>query len=269
MDGNYDVIILFGQSNAEGNGHGEVENPYQPDERVYIMRDKHQITFKKNADGNDYLDVKLPTTFYTEVMKERVSGQGKIGNFVCEFARRYVETMLEQGRKVLVVYAAVGGTGFARKQWGVGNPLTLRLHAMLDEVLTVKSNRVVAMLWHQGEHDAFESADFNYRERYKFYYDNFSAFISELEDKYGLKNVPLITGGFVNEWASTCLEQCAAVNDATKAFCESRPHSGYIETADLKSNNQDTKNGDNIHFCRSALYILGKRYFDKFAEVSE
>lgn len=270
MEGNYDVIVLFGQSNAEGNGHGETDKPYEKDERVMIMRDSRPMSTYIGPTGECLLKEIVSPEFYTEVLEERTwADGGKVGNLVFEFARRYVKNDLKEGRKLLVVYAPVGGTGFAFKQWGVGNLLTLRLHAMLDEALKDKSNRVVAMLWHQGEHDAFENANFTSDERYKFYYDNFSAFIGELENKYGLKDVPLVTGGFVNEWAKTFKEQCAAVNNATKDFCASRPRSGYVETSDLKSNNEDTHNGDNIHFCRSALYELGARYYDKFKKISK
>ena len=36
----------------------------------------------------------------------------------------------------------------------------------------------------------------------------------------------------------------------------------YIETSDLRSNNQKNGDGDEIHFCREDLQELGRRYFD-------
>lgn len=36
---------------------------------------------------------------------------------------------------------------------------------------------------------------------------------------------------------------------------------------DLLSNNQKTGNGDDIHFCREALYVLGRRYFSAYKDV--
>ena len=43
--------------------------------------------------------------------------------------------------------------------------------------------------------------------------------------------------------------------------------SAFVQTSDLLSNNQKIQNGDDIHFCREALYILGQRYFEAFKEI--
>ena len=42
----------------------------------------------------------------------------------------------------------------------------------------------------------------------------------------------------------------------------------FVETADLPSNNQKTGNGDDIHFCRESLHVLGQRYFEKFLALT-
>ena len=41
----------------------------------------------------------------------------------------------------------------------------------------------------------------------------------------------------------------------------------YIETADLRSNNQKTGDGDEIHFCREDLQELGRRYFAAYTQL--
>ena len=38
----------------------------------------------------------------------------------------------------------------------------------------------------------------------------------------------------------------------------------YIETGDLRSNDQKTGDGDTIHFCREDLQELGRRYFASY-----
>ncbi len=43
---------------------------------------------------------------------------------------------------------------------------------------------------------------------------------------------------------------------------------GGVETAGLLSNKQKVGNGDNIHFCREALRILGERYFAQYAMLT-
>ena len=41
----------------------------------------------------------------------------------------------------------------------------------------------------------------------------------------------------------------------------------YVETADLRSNDQKTGDGDEIHFCREDLQELGRRYFEAFTRL--
>ena len=44
------------------------------------------------------------------------------------------------------------------------------------------------------------------------------------------------------------------------------PGGSYVETADLRSNNQKTGDGDTIHFCREDLQELGRRYFEAYRQ---
>ena len=43
MNNCYDVIIQAGQSNAEGWGVGDVQNPYLPNENINYLYDKRNI----------------------------------------------------------------------------------------------------------------------------------------------------------------------------------------------------------------------------------
>ena len=43
----------------------------------------------------------------------------------------------------------------------------------------------------------------------------------------------------------------------------------YVETADLRSNDQKVGDGDTIHFCREDLQELGRRYYAAFAELTK
>ena len=47
----YDVIVLAGQSNAEGYGVGEVSEEYVPSDSVLMIGDKASPRFEKAADG--------------------------------------------------------------------------------------------------------------------------------------------------------------------------------------------------------------------------
>ena len=147
-----DIIILAGQSNAAGTGTGEVTQPYRADERILMMTDDSNPRFETEGDFV-CLKMDLPATNQIAIAEEPAD---KYSNFSLSFAAKYAQAYLEADRKILIVNAAVNGTGFARPEWGIANVLHHRLIAMVEEALSYNpENRVVAFLWHQGEHDAF------------------------------------------------------------------------------------------------------------------
>lgn len=259
----FDVILLAGQSNAEGSGVGEVESEYQEDERILMMMDTYPVGNKPDKEGNIYLDAKLPTEYRIEIAREEVNAKkAKIGNFALQFAENYVRNCLKINRKVLIIKAAVGGTGFCKKQWTVDGILYKRAVDMMDKALRLnKGNKLVAVLWHQGECDAFEgNTPDNYRKQ-------LTSMIENLRSRYG--NMPFIAGDFANEWKSKNIETCEPIIDTIQKVLQNCGNAGFVETSDLLSNNQKTGNGDDIHFCRESLYELGKRYFNEFNKLYE
>ena len=264
----YDIIILAGQSNAEGQGVGEVTQEYIPDERVHIMKDDAGFKFGK-VDGVTTLIGKWPAVNTITVAEERThSTKGKVGCFGLWFAKHYADTYLEEGRKVLIVNANFGGTGFARPEWGVGNILHTRMLSMTRAALAENpdDNRIVAFLWHQGEHDSFENADWDPEKRYRVHKENVRATFADFYDQFGDNTIPVVAAGFSNEYYLTNVEACDAV---LKAIREDVAEIGgsFIETDDLQSNNQRIGNGDPYHFCRESLHILGSRYFDEYRKL--
>ena len=55
----FDIILLAGQSNADGSGIGEDEFEFVQDDDVMIMRGDFEASVKKSEYGNEYLDLKL------------------------------------------------------------------------------------------------------------------------------------------------------------------------------------------------------------------
>ena len=84
--------------------------------------------------------------------------------------------------------------------------------------------------------------------------------------RYG--EIPIIAGDFVNEWKSKNLELCNPIVAKIKETIAELGNGGFVETADLPSNNQKTGNGDNIHFCRESLHVLGRRYFSAWKQLT-
>ena len=230
------------------------------------------IHFEKNEQGEDYLF--LPEECQKSIRVAQESGEfdkpdgQRVGNLSLVFAKKYLNNgLLDDGRKLLIIHSAVGGTGFAKKQWGIGNVLYERLIDMTKTALELNvENRIVAILWHQGEHDAFENADMKFEDRSDFYSSSISAMFKDYFERFSLKNIPIIAGGFCDEWYLKNKEACDAVIDGTKRFLKT-VDGGFVESAGLLSNNQKIHNYDDIHFCRESLYILGEKYYTEFEAI--
>lgn len=187
----YDVIVQGGQSNAEGCGKGPVTETFTPSASIFYLN----VTKKVEIVG-DNMSIKYPNEpLRIEPAKEREENGALIGDFSLTFAEEYENAgLLQEGRKLLIVRAAIGGTGFQKKQWGVESPLYRKMLEMTDYALSLNTeNRIVAFLWHQGEHDAFGK---NTPDRYK---TQLGEQLRDFRSRYGA-DIPFITGEFVHDW---------------------------------------------------------------------
>ena len=201
-----------------------------------------------------------------------MSEQNQSANIALSFAKEYIkEGRLQAGRKLLIVRAAVGGTGFFKHEWSEDGILFRRMRDMVEKALSMhQENRVVALCWHQGESDAFERPDMeNATERRNAYEAYFEKFILETRKICNNDTLPVMTGGFTQEWSKHFKPQCEAVIAATVAVCKRLGHARFHATEGLLSNNEKTSNGDDIHFCRESLHILGERYYQSFVSILE
>ncbi|MGN1051942.1 MAG: sialate O-acetylesterase, partial [Candidatus Scatosoma sp.] len=258
--------------------------------RICWLNDDSAPHFEKATGGageKEVLRLTLPAEMCVSVAEEPVGEAGKTGKLALWFAKKYVaDGRLKEGRKALIVNAAVGGTGFCRKEWGVGNVLYNRLTEMTDYALSLPcgdaqeqgENAIAAFLWHQGECDSFENADLPAETKYETHKANLEAMFGDFALRFadriaGNKKLPIIAGGFCDEWYLKNKRQCDAVLRAIKEVCRA-PRDGnfagaFVPTDGLLSNNQKTGNGDEIHFCRESLHILGERYYRAFAALKQ
>ena len=242
----FDVLIQAGQSNSEGYGFGNVCEPYEPNDRVWYF----------NSDG----------TF--QVAQEKAEKNAIQSNFALSFARKYIEEgMLEEGRKLLIIRAAVGGTGFSDNRWKSTDDLYLCMMDMIKTVLALNpENRLKALLWHQGETDVLNQVNF------EFYHKHITSLVNSVRTEFSVPTLPFIAGDFVQLWKSKREEQCAPVIDALKAVCGNK-YGAFVETNGLDSNFEDGYphprgwSNDDIHFCRRAVYSLGERYFIAYKSI--
>ena len=237
----FDIIIQAGQSNADGTGFGNTDEPYVPDGRVWYMN------------GDDTISLAV----------EKVNGNGIQSNFSLPFAREYIRAgRLAEGRSLLILRTSIGGTGFLDNRWKLTDDLYLHMMEMIRTALALNpENRLVALIWHQGETDAI------YHATYDQHYNHLSTLLESVRNTFDVPALPFIAGDFVQQWIEANSEICAPVLKAIRAVCRDHAVCGFVETDGLKSNDQEFGGGDNIHFSRRSLYALGVRYFEEFVRI--
>jgi len=265
-DYKFDIIIVAGQSNAEGNGQGFAEEAVKNLDDCYMLYDKNPAYTSP--------DIPLPNlvmTQPTETVFDQFSEFN--GELTSSFIKEYIKNgYLKENRKILVIKTSLGGTGFFKKQWGTGCPLNDRFFRMVNEGLNAnKENKIVALLWHQGEHDAYESqvVKYDYERIANEYYNNLKTLFTLIKDTYKEFDFPFICGTFCKDWATRegYLESEQAVVDATNKVLKEMNLPLAVDASDLHSNDQDIKSGDTIHFSRNAIHKLGLRYFDVYQSI--
>lgn len=283
----YDIIILAGQSNAAGVGLGPFTDPFSlPDINNRIFQigrfGDHNVKIIPADDILESWDKKLPTV-----------------TFATSFARRYAATSLAPQRKVLIVPVAKGGS--VSYQWDDKVDSSLRVPGMpgfddstvlLEDLLqrtqiamqAPGTNRVVALLWHQGESDVAclaknawcNSATPN-AEAYK---TRMQYVFTKIRKQFPASKIPVLVGGLVPSWKgfvtekSSWLEkwkannQKAQIEDALKSVSSWLGTSAFVSSDKLLSNDDVLKNQDTIHFCAQSSIELGARYFEAYRKLS-
>lgn len=237
----FDVLIQGGQSNAEGYGYGPVKEPFVPNEKIWYYDQEHFI---------------MPAL-------ELVCGNDIRGDFSLSFATEYIKAgLLSEGRKLLIIRAAVGGTGFCDNRWGLSDDLFTNMMRMIKTALALNAqNRLCAFLWHQGETDAVGMTPSEIHKQ------NLYKLVSAVRETYDCQNLPFIAGDFVHQWMNWVFHSTTPVTDAIREVCHTVGYAGFVETDGLLSNNQQIGIDDPIHFSREALYELGIRYFKAYEAI--
>ena len=266
----FDIIVLAGQSNAEGYSVSLDKEPIVISD-AYEIIDKNKFGMKLKEDGSyGGLDFVYPVETIIRELQERRSNDGTFcSDLSLSFVEQYKKSRFySPDRKILVIKTGYGGSGFAFDQQGVGNPLYKRTLDMINVGLSLnKNNRIVAFLWHQGEHDAFENAWFSYDERYEYYYSNLLKMFLGFREEYKQFDFPIITGGLCRDWKKRYMEQSEAVEKATIDVCNKLGNAKFVIASDLPSNEEAIHNGDLDHFSKKSILILGERYFEAFASL--
>lgn len=263
----FDIVVVAGQSNAEGYGVSHESEPLVISD-AYEIIDKNKYGMKLKEDGSyDSLDFVYPVEVVIRELQERSVDGIYNSDLSLSFVEEYKKSKFySPERKILVIKTGYGGSGFAFDQHGVGNPLYERMLDMINIGLSLnKNNRLVAFLWHQGEHDAFENAWFSYKERYDYYHKNLLNEFLAVRDEYKQFDFPIITGGLCRDWKKRYAIESEAVEKASIDVCEKIGNAKFVIADDLPSNEEIIHNGDLDHFCKESILTLGRRYFNAFA----
>lgn len=265
----FDIIVVAGQSNAEGYSVSLDKTPMVISD-AYEIIDKNKFGMKLKEDGSYAgLDFVYPVETIIRELQERKGDDVYYSDLSLSFVEEYKKShFYSPNRKLLVIKTGYGGSGFAFDQHGVGNPLYKRIIDMVNVGLSLnKNNKIVAFLWHQGEHDAFENPQFSYDERYEYYFSNLLKMFLGFRAEYKQFDFPIITGGLCRDWKKRYMEQSNAVENATIDVCNKIKDAAFVDTSDLPSNEEVIHNGDLDHFCKSSILTLGRRYFKAYASI--
>ena len=228
----YDVFLAAGQSNDGGQSQQAIEaedQPYNP----YIVQIGRDASYdKKTIAGVQELN--------------HFSGASGPG-FPFKFAQLYAAT--NPNKKILIVPSAAANTGFASNDWNKGNA---RYEDAIDRVNTAMAygtgtKTFKGILWHQGENDSSLSE--------AAYAAALDQMISDMRTDItgATSSTPFVLGQLVPNFSGAAGVKAAILDTPNRVA-----NTAVVLNTDL------TDRGDNIHYDRASLRILGQRYYDAF-----
>lgn len=233
----YDVVLIAGQSNAQGYGKGNEELKYVPQDPIYGYTEGFgfHLACDNMYNHNDFA-----------------------ASFALYFGQEYVDSgLLESNRKLLLLNTAVGGTGFSDRRWGKDDDLYNRMLTLSDRITAMNSkNRITAFIWHQGETDAMNhmsGSDYSQKLNY---------LITNTRKRLNIGKVPFVSGNMSEIWMKSN-PNSYNIAAATRNLMSELPLCGYVESEGLAGN----KTPDIIHFSRRSCVELGKRYFETYKMI--
>ena len=227
-----DSILLIGQSNAAGRGKLNEASPLDTcGGKLKVLRNGRWLGMYRPVNN----DRPFSGTCFAE-----------------SFAKAYYNDHPDV--EVGVIPCADGGTSL--DQWQPGE--ILFDNAVNCAKLAMRTSRIVAVLWHQGEADCNEA-------KYPLYKEKFGKIINTLRRELDLPDVPVIVGGLGDFLADCALDEnlknYVFVNKELMEFANENHNCGYASAEGLGAN------PDNLHFNAKALDEFGLRYYEEFKKI--
>lgn len=227
-------ILIIGQSNMAGRGYMSEAEPLDTcGEKLLVARNgRWQVMFRPVNPDRHFSGTCLAESF----------------------AKAYY--LDHPDVSVGVIPCADGGTSLS--QWEEGG--LLFDYAVACAKLAMRTSRLVAILWHQGEGDCSEGCA-------AAYFDKITATMKALRRELGAEDVPLIVGGLgdylVKYPAPNLGEWYGAINAQLMRYAESDARVGFASAEGL------TPNPDNLHFNHASLMEFGLRYYAAFRKLEK
>lgn len=265
----YDIIVLAGQSNAVGFGWGPSKEVYQPNDRILEFSDDYKMRYIHDVPGVSGLDYIYPPHLYFGVARDKYDYERANGCLANSFAAEYLKRgYLKEGRKLVIVKAAIGGTGFIKGYWAEDGICVKRLYYMMDKAFSLGEDcRIVAFLWHQGEHDVVERPEWSLEYRKQHHEKKLGTLLCNFVKKYEEQKFPIIAGEFTEEWTAKNKDTCNAILSATENVLNSIGRCAIVSSAGLDSNGRKNGVTDILHFSYEAQMEFGKRYFEAWEKL--
>lgn len=252
-DQGYDVVVVLGQSNASGTNSDF--DPKGPD-----ARDPRIMTFPGTGDATGRI---VPATEpLAPIGGHPPGGMGPGGPFAA-----LLLTTLPPGRRILIVPATMGGTGFRRHGtypgvWKAGldldgapNLLSMAIDHLRKALSSAgHGSRVAAALWQQGEADGGRS-----EAEYAADLDELIATIRREVPE--ASRAPFLVGGLPKERVRAYPDH-AGVDNALRKTPARTANTGYAEPPPLGYVNDGT-----THLTAQGQRILGGNYFRSYTRL--
>ncbi len=223
-----DLYLLIGQSNMAGRGQADQYSLNSDSIRMLNAR-------------NQWQGAKEPFHF-----DKPAAGTGLAASFA-------MEVLSFSKKRIGLIPCAIGGTSITSWRAGAVDPATGK--KPYDEAVTrareaLKSGRIKAILWHQGESDTAPQRNAAYRE-------NFEKLINDLHHDLGIArgSIPVIIGELgIFPQTGNRQEGRMKINEILHELACSYSYMTCVSSAGL------THGGDYTHFDTPALRELGLRY---------
>ena len=243
----YDVFLIAGQSNTL---NGCCQDPAIQKEDSLILQ-----LGRFNDDNLKLISAKEPLAHHN-------AKPNRIG-FAMTFVKLYKENYLGEGKKILIIPAGHGGTGFIDNHWNPGDDLyedaMMRVNYVFEKF---PKSKLKAILWQQGEKDVNQKSD-----HYRADLDTMIVQIRK-DIKVADVSVPFFMGGMVPYWVEQKKRREVQQRYIRKTS-ERHRNVWYVSPYDPFTIRKKNNKEDDIHYDAKGQVELGKRYFTNYKTYIE